>query len=427
MIVLLAFAARGQQVGCYDRFMEAGQTAIDAADYTAAIQYFEAARQCVDITLDQDSIAQQTYVDAYDKWTSSLNSAIAEARDQRAKAFNARDSMNIALDSAEAARIRAIEAKRIAERRANEANARRLALESSESLEDGDPAKALSLSLEALKYDSTSALVYRAFGNAVFHTQSKYLPSVDDGIIAVHFNGQSEAYASRSPGVMSQYVEGDTILAEDGTLAYDVACSSPMTNPVFAAGRHVIRLDRSGRHDTLWTAPTVITRLETADSSFMIAACRDNVMYAWDDIAARSDNGKWRGMLEPGKSFAGHSGPIEQITISHDGTRLLSRSLDKTVRLWDMSGVAIVVVEHATFVIDACFSDDGQNLVSVTSSGRLVKTSGVDGSGIFDIQAHDGAVTSLAVGKKYICITAGLDGTVKLWDLQGEQIADAFS
>ena len=65
----------------------------------------------------------------------------------------------------------------------------------------------------------------------------------------------------------------------------------------------------------------------------------------------------------------GHDRPVQRCRFSHDGRRLVSVSLDGTVRVWDVaSGAARIVHRHEGVVFDAMFSPDD----------RLVASAGLD-------------------------------------------------
>jgi len=78
------------------------------------------------------------------------------------------------------------------------------------------------------------------------------------------------------------------------------------------------------------------------------------------------------------QTLSGHRGKINSLDFSQDGQTLVSGSDDQTIRLW--------------------------NVVT----GQLVKT----------VQAHEGPVTSVSVGSRYLA-SGGDDDTVKLWQLDG--------
>jgi len=65
---------------------------------------------------------------------------------------------------------------------------------------------------------------------------------------------------------------------------------------------------------------------------------------------------------------SGHSGLITNLTYSPDGTRLLSSSRDKTLKLWSVAdGRLLKTFEgHATAVLDAAFHPNGEYIVSTS-------------------------------------------------------------
>jgi WD40 repeat protein len=66
------------------------------------------------------------------------------------------------------------------------------------------------------------------------------------------------------------------------------------------------------------------------------------------------------------RTFDGHTSPIYDVTLSPDGLRILSCSVDRTVRLWDRAtGREIAtLVGHRNFVQSVAFSPDGRYALS---------------------------------------------------------------
>ena len=59
--------------------------------------------------------------------------------------------------------------------------------------------------------------------------------------------------------------------------------------------------------------------------------------------------------------MTGHRNRVSSVAFSSDGTRLVSASLDQTVRVWEAaSGKPVAVLQgHTSHVIQVSFSPDG--------------------------------------------------------------------
>lgn len=130
--------------------------------------------------------------------------------------------------------------------------------------------------------------------------------------------------------------------------------------------------------------------------------------------------------------FRGH---IHQIyAVAFDGIRVVTGSLDSTVRIWDaQTGEFLALLQGHTSLVGQLIllpptsSNDNNEDEEGSSSGPTLITGGSDGRVIvFDLNtfetihrlcAHDNSVTCLQVDQRFI-VTGGNDGRIKLWDFK---------
>lgn len=125
-------------------------------------------------------------------------------------------------------------------------------------------------------------------------------------------------------------------------------------------------------------------------------------------------------------NLTGHSEALTQAVFSPDGKKIVTASIDETVKLWDaISGKKIAdLASKFGSITNICFSPDGERIVTTTydnvrrSKDYTAKlwdaATGVKIPGVID---STGSVISAAFssdGKAVITVSS--DGTVKLWD-----------
>ncbi len=117
-----------------------------------------------------------------------------------------------------------------------------------------------------------------------------------------------------------------------------------------------------------------------------------------------------------------HSGEVNTIDVSPDGSCVATGSTDGKIRIWSTDGLAepLVLSAHDGAIWSVRFSPDGSHLVSA-SEDRTIRLHATDGHGpSVRLSSHDQSVF-LAIFSPdggYIASTSG-DKTVRLWDVEG--------
>ena len=119
----------------------------------------------------------------------------------------------------------------------------------------------------------------------------------------------------------------------------------------------------------------------------------------------------------------GHTCNVESVAFSPDGTRIVSGSDDKTVRVWDAEmGVQIgsPLQGHAHHVKSVAFSPDGTRIVSGSCDKTVRVWDAEMGVQIGSpLQGHTHWVTSVAFSPDGTRIVSGsCDKTVRVWDAE---------
>ncbi|RZM79573.1 substrate-binding domain-containing protein [Leptolyngbya iicbica] len=172
-----------------------------------------------------------------------------------------------------------------------------------------------------------------------------------------------------------------------------------------------------------------------------------------------------------GDPIPAHTGPVTALTFSPDGQRLISGGADATLRWWDAdgnpvgepsnSGNAVVtsltaqpdggvisatqtgtwqrwdatgnpvgepVAGHAGTVHDTALSTDGSTLITAGDDGTIRLWNLADGTQRGEpITGHQGAVRSLAVLPDGRFFSGGADGTVRQWAADGTNIGEPLT
>jgi len=118
--------------------------------------------------------------------------------------------------------------------------------------------------------------------------------------------------------------------------------------------------------------------------------------------------------------YKGHEDEIYSVAFSPDGKSILTGSLDKTARLWDLQGNVLQEFKgHTDGIHSVAFSSNGKNILT-GSMDRTARLWDLQGNALKVLKGHEEAIYSVAFSPdcKYI-LTGSLDRTARLWDLMG--------
>jgi WD40 repeat protein len=106
----------------------------------------------------------------------------------------------------------------------------------------------------------------------------------------------------------------------------------------------------------------VISAAFSADGTRIVSASADKSVRVWDPAT-----GNEIAVLK------GHTGPVNSAAFSPDGTCIVSASADKTVRLWDIATMKEIAVlkGHGEAVEIAAFSPDGARIISASQDKTM--------------------------------------------------------
>ncbi|KAH8585978.1 putative F-box and wd40 domain protein [Bisporella sp. PMI_857] len=124
----------------------------------------------------------------------------------------------------------------------------------------------------------------------------------------------------------------------------------------------------------------------------------------------------WNAALQ---TLEGHSGWVRSVAFSPDGQRVVSGSVDSTVRLWDaVTGVLQQTLEsHSGWVRSVAFSPDGQRVASGSEGSTVWLWDAATGALQQTLEGHSGDVYSVAFSPNGQRVVSGSsNGTVRLWD-----------
>ncbi|MBW4679893.1 MAG: serine/threonine protein kinase [Microcoleus vaginatus WJT46-NPBG5] len=159
--------------------------------------------------------------------------------------------------------------------------------------------------------------------------------------------------------------------------------------------------------DHLWGVTSVAI---SSDGQTLVSGSVDKTVKIWNLPAGK--------LLH---TLTGHTNEVWSVAISPDGKTLASSSGDKTVKLWDLgTGTLKSTLDgHSGSVNTIAFSPDGKTLASGSFDSTVKLWNLGTGQVGSTLSGHAGGVNALAFSPDgRMLASGGFDSTVKLWDLQ---------
>lgn len=159
--------------------------------------------------------------------------------------------------------------------------------------------------------------------------------------------------------------------------------------------------------DHLWGVTSVAI---SPDGQTLVSGSIDKTVKIWNLPAGK--------LLH---TLAGHANEVWSVAISPDGKTLASGSGDKTVKVWDLATGTLksTLDGHSGSVNTIAFSPDGKTLASGSFDSTVKLWNLGTGQVSRTLSGHSSGVNALAFSPDgRMLASGGFDSTVKLWDLQ---------
>ncbi len=123
------------------------------------------------------------------------------------------------------------------------------------------------------------------------------------------------------------------------------------------------------------------------------------------------------------KTLTGHAWGVNTVDLSPDAKVLVSGSVDKTVKIWQVATGALLhtLSAHSQQVWSVAFSPDGKMLATAGGDGKINLWAVSTGDQMTTIEGFSSWVTSVAFSPDGKTLASGSqDGTITLWDVAND-------
>jgi WD40 repeat protein len=148
----------------------------------------------------------------------------------------------------------------------------------------------------------------------------------------------------------------------------------------------------------------------SSDGTRLASASADNTVRLWDAQTGQEQ-----------LTLKGHTGRVWGVAFSPDRTRLASASDDMTVRIWDAQTgrEALTLKGHSKEVYGVAFSSDGRRLASASRDKTVKVWDAQTGQELLSLEGHTGMVNGVAFSPDGFRLAMALrDKTAKVWNVQ---------
>ena len=132
--------------------------------------------------------------------------------------------------------------------------------------------------------------------------------------------------------------------------------------------------------------------------------------------------------------FKGHTAPVFSVKMDDEGKKLLSGSMDKSLKLWDaVTGKCLKTLEgHLGYVNAVDMSADGK--FAISGGGELISEDYdlkywdlENCKVIHNLEGHSGLIRSVALDiERKVALSGGTDNLIKLWNLEDGSCIETF-